>query len=361
MRRDLRPFAAAALLAAALTAPPAHAQGTPAPLQPVLLDLFGEYLESLRSQAGIPGLAAAIVADRIVWEQAYGRQDISRAISTRTDTPFHVDGLTQLFTSALVLRCAEERRLSLADPVSKFRSDSAEPNATIGHLLSHTSPSGQGLTFSYRPERLEPLWVAVRACTDDSYRENVANWLNRLAMIDSVPGRDVISLPEGAEGMPDPDEVDRYTGALGRLAMPYAVDSRRRVFPSSHPSTTLTASTGLIASVRDFAQFDLALRQGVIVEPSTLDVAWSAPLGPDGLALSHGLGWFVQYFNGEKVVWQFGVSDNASSALVITLPARGLTLIMMANSDRLVRPFPLAAGDLTVSPFGKLFLSLFAR
>ena len=40
---------------------------------------------------------------------------------------------------------------------------------------------------------------------------------------------------------------------------------------------------------------------------------------------------------------------------------RKLTLILMANSDRLVKPLPLAAGDLTVSPFGKLFLSFFVR
>jgi hypothetical protein len=69
----------------------------------------------------------------------------------------------------------------------------------------------------------------------------------------------------------------------------------------------------------------------------------------------------VQGFNSEKVVWQFGVEDNASSSLIITLPGRGLTLILLANSDRLVKPFPLAAGDLTVSPFGWSFLSLFAR
>ena len=58
---------------------------------------------------------------------------------------------------------------------------------------------------------------------------------------------------------------------------------------------------------------------------------------------------------------EFGLDENAASSLVITLPARGMTLILMANSDRLVRPLPLAAGDLMVSPFARLFLSLFAR
>jgi len=69
----------------------------------------------------------------------------------------------------------------------------------------------------------------------------------------------------------------------------------------------------------------------------------------------------VQTLNGERIVWQFGVGENASSSIVITLPRRGLTLILLANSHGLVRPFPLAEGEVSVSPFARLFLSLFAR
>jgi hypothetical protein len=36
-------------------------------------------------------------------------------------------------------------------------------------------------------------------------------------------------------------------------------------------------------------------------------------------------------------------------------------LILLANSDGLVRPFRLASGDLTVSPFGRIFLGFFGR
>src|SRR4030095_8823455 len=112
--------------------------------------------------------------------------------------------------------------------------------------------------------------------------------------------------------------------------------------------------------VADFGKLGLALRQGLVVEPETLDAAWQAVPGRGG-PLPHGIGWFFQSFNGERVVWQFGVSTGASSSLVVTLPSRGLTLILFANSDRLVRPLPLADGDVTVSPFVKLFLSLFLK
>src|SRR5688572_646570 len=104
----------------------------PAQAQVIVYDVFGAYLDSLRGQAGIPGLAAAIVdTNRVVWDGAYGYQDLNRALPARTDTPFNADGLTQVFTTAIVLRCAEERRLSLDDTVGSFKEvPTTEPDAT---------------------------------------------------------------------------------------------------------------------------------------------------------------------------------------------------------------------------------------
>ena len=336
----------------------------PAPAQGIVYDVFGAYLDSLREQAGIPGLAAVIVdKDRIVWEGAYGRQDIGRALPTRTDTPFNADGLTQVFTAAMVLRCTEERRLSLDDRTGDFRGVTSEREATIRQLLTHTSGAPDNLTFALRPERLAQLRPIVRACAVDSYRETFAELLTRFGMFDSVPGPDIINVVPPAEGVPDRDEVARYTAALERRALPYAVDNRGRASGGEYPQSAaaLTPSSGLVTTVRDLAKFDLALRGGILVFPETLAEAWNTPADSVGRPLPHGLGWFVQTYHGEKVVWQFGVGENASSSLIITLPARGLTLIMMANSDRLVRSFRLGEGDVSLSPFARLFLSLFVR
>ena len=182
-------------------------------------------------------------------------------------------------------------------------------------------------------------------------------------MTDSVPGPNIVSLVAPAEGMPTSGDAERYASILQRRALPYASDNRGRVQGGQHPASAeaLTPSSGLVTTVRDLVKFELALRQGILVAPETLEEAWSAPAGADGQALPHGLGWFVQNYNGQKVVWQFGVGENASSSLMITLPARGLTLILMANSDRLVKPFHLEEGDVSLSPFARLFLSIFVR
>jgi CubicO group peptidase (beta-lactamase class C family) len=328
----------------------------------LVYERVGEYLESLRAQFGIPALAVAFVdMNDIVWERAFGKQDLNRSLAARTDTPFHIDGVTQMFTAAMVLRCVEQGLLSLSDQVGQFESSSPDAGATLYQLLTHSSETTGGLVYSYRPQRLEPLWTAVRACNVGSFRKTLAELLDRFAMRDSVPGPDVIFLKPPAQGIPPLDAVERYSRTLERLAVPYSVDAQLRTTPGQYSATTLTPSTGLISTVRDVARFDLALKNGDIIRRNTLVEAWQAPIGANGQRLPHGLGWFVQSHNGMPVVWQFGVDDNGSSSLVVTLPARGLTMILLANSNGLVRPFPLAAGDLTASKFGLLFLNVFAR
>jgi CubicO group peptidase (beta-lactamase class C family) len=324
---------------------------------------FGDYLEALRVQTGIPGLAAAVVGPTaVLWERGFGYQDLARAVQMRPDTPMHLDGLTQVFTAAYVLECAEQGRFSLDDPIGLYMADAPEPGATFRQLLSHTSTVGSSLVFAYRPERLDPLAEIVRRCEGRSYRSATAHFLDRLAMANSVPGPDVLAILPPPDPAEPASESTRYAGALDRLATPYTVDAQRRAYPSQYSAVTLTPSTGLISTVHDFAQFDLAVRSGLLVQPETLADAWRAPVDAIGRALPHGLGWFVQSYNGDPVIWQFGTGgDTASSSLVVTLPARGVTLVLMANSTGLVKSFPLAKGDVTVSPFARIFLALFTR
>jgi len=326
-----------------------------------VLSRFGEYLDALRTQAAIPGLAAAIVGPTgVSWEGAFGQQDVERNIATRIDTPFQLDGTTQTIVASLAIRCAADGWLSLDDPVGRFAPSSPDAGATIRQLLTHTFAGPGGLTFSYRPERLGPVAAATAECTESSFRWGVAKFVDNWVMFDSVPGSDVVQLTAPAERFTTA-WLQRYADTLRRLAVPYAIDARGRATASTYAAPTLTPASGLISTVVDLEKFDLALKRGDVMRAGALAYAWTPPAGANGQPLPHAYGWFVQSYNGEPVVWQFGVSDNASSSMVITLPRRGLTLILLANSQGLARPFPLAAGDVTVSPFARLFLSIFIR
>jgi CubicO group peptidase (beta-lactamase class C family) len=178
------------------------------------------------------------------------------------------------------------------------------------------------------------------------------------AMRDSVPGPDAPRLAPPAEGIPEPAAAQRYARILERLAVPYRVDARKRSTPSRYEATTLTPGGGAISTVRDLAEFDLALKDGWLL-PETLEAAWT-PAAVNGQALPHALGWFSGFYSGERIVWQFGISENAGSALMLTLPGRRTTYILLANSTGLVEPPPTSVGQLVASPFVRVLLTLVA-
>jgi CubicO group peptidase (beta-lactamase class C family) len=310
---------------------------------------LGEYLESLRVQTGIPGLAAAVVGrSDVMYERGFGYDDLDRNIVTRSDSPMHLDGLTEMFSASLVMRCVEQGRISLDNTVGQFKPNSSDANLTLRQVLTHTGDGG----YSYRPDRLGILLNVIRTCTNDSFRETLANLLDENGMADSVPGPDVIFLVPPAEGVLT-SEFERYTRILNRLPVPYAVDGQKKATRSSYSATTLTPTSGLIATVHDVAKFDIGLKSGIVMQKETLAAAWKASGGP------HGIGWFVQSYNGENVVWQFGSGENGSSSMIIMLPSRSLTLILTANSTGLVKGFGLSGGDVLSSPFARAFLGLY--
>ena len=99
-------------------------------------------------------------------------------------------------------------------------------------------------------------------CAPQPYRKSVSHrMLNRLAMRDSVPGTDLddptLTLPEG---LFEADEIARYRSVLQRIAVPYKVTGRTRADRTELPLVTMTASGGLVSTVRDLATpFDKAL------------------------------------------------------------------------------------------------------
>src|SRR5579871_3900370 len=321
---------------------------------------FSDYIDALRIQTGIPGLSATIVsATDITWEGEFGAADLQRNVAVLPTTAFSVDGLTQTLVASLTLRCDESGYLSLNDPVSKFVPGSPDGSSTLRMLLTHSFAGPGGLTFAYRLDRLAPIAAAIPTCTDMPFRASVAGLLDRLGMADSVPGADAATLAPGADGIAAA-AIQRYARVIDRLAVPYTVDGNRRPTASTYAARTLTPSSGLVTTARDLAKFDIALKNGVVMRAETLIAAWTPPIGANGASLPHGTGWFVQAYNGEPIVWQFGEST-VSSSMVIVAPRRSLTLILLANSAGLTQGLNLAAGDLNTSPFARVFLSLFVR
>jgi CubicO group peptidase (beta-lactamase class C family) len=321
---------------------------------------FESYLESLRAQAGIPGMSAALVQNgEIVWERGFGFQNQESRIRATPDTPYPIADISQTIASVLVLQCAEQRRLRIDDSLRQHGGAVEESSATLRQVMSHASGAPAG-RFRYDPERYSQLTQVVESCTPQPYRKSVAvSVLERLAMKDSVPGRDLAERTALTEPLFASEVLERYHQVLERIAIPYKVDKRGRSTRTEITVEGINAAGGLVTTVRDFARFDAALDEAVLLSEETLGVAWSNATGAEQATLPTGLGWFVQRYKEEPVVWHFGLIANGYSSLVVKLPSRHLTFILFANSDGLSAPFQLDSGDVTRSIFATLFLRLF--
>lgn len=79
---------------------------------------------------------------KTVYQKSLGYADIENKIAANADTKFRIGSITKTFMSVLVLKAAQEGKLSLNDPLVKFFPEAQIPNAeqiTVDMLLYHRS------------------------------------------------------------------------------------------------------------------------------------------------------------------------------------------------------------------------------
>jgi CubicO group peptidase (beta-lactamase class C family) len=337
--------------------------------------IFERYLEALVTDLGMPGVSAAILQDGVVMRRYNkGYADLERKIPAAFDTPYPIGGITQAMTGVLHGVCIDRFPLSVFDIDRDIRlivPTFPVADTSVRQVLSH-STNGR---FSYDPIRFAQLTPVVESpqCLNKPFRQAmVAEVLDRIpgGMRRTVPGMD-LNRPDGAAGRAlfDAATVARYQAVLNDLAVPYKIDSKGRASRSEYPSYGLDAASGMVSTVEDLANFEKQLdrRDGVPFSSSTIEKMWSnqgfdLPSGSGGtirVVMPTGLGWFVTVESGQTLVWTFGHIQDAASALIVKMPAKKLTLIMLANSGGLANGYNLENASVTSSPFVKVFLRLF--
>jgi len=331
--------------------------------QNLTYSLFGTYVESFREQAGIPALSVAIVQNgTTVWSRGYGRRDDAGAVAT-PDTPYLIGELSQVLGSTLLLRkCLDQSYLQLTDRVEQW-TPFPESATTVVSLLSHRAPNG---TFAFNPARFAALTRVIEECVDVRYSRLLADELFvRFHMSSSAPGSALGSVPASRASF-TPEMLAHYDTIARGTAVPYRMDRGRAVRNDALTrQAEADAATGVVSSVHDLASFLGALETpGVLLSRDLLDLA-ARPVVYGGVRFPTGLGWFVQDYTPaggvpEPLVWQFGMIKDGYSGMILRLPRRSLSVVLLANSDGLVAPFGLEKGDVTTSLFAKLFLRFFA-
>ncbi len=321
--------------------------------------------DSLRQAAKIPGLAIAIVRDTtIVLATGLGYADLARRIAVTPATPFNIASVTKPISAVVALQLVEQGRLDLDRPMSSYAQfnefcaaardrggiffDDLDCDAplTLRHVLSMTANGVPGTKFFYNPILYSWASRPIMQATDSSFSDLVlAHVLRPVGMTRSA--RVYRALPLRPELAAD-------------LAKPYHVDSSGAIVESPPPGPQGDgAAGGVISTAADLARFDIALTRGALLSAASRVAMWTAARSPSGAALPYGLGWFVEEHEGEQLLWHTGLWEGQYSALYLKVPARRLSLILLANSDGLRWDNRLDEGGAVRSPFVRAFLNAF--
>jgi CubicO group peptidase (beta-lactamase class C family) len=320
----------------------------PAPAQSMAE--FEARLEGLRTKYHIAGLSAAIGREQeIVWTKQFGQGDISTSRPVIDSTIFHLASLTKPFAATVILQLVDEGKVSLDDPVTKYGITlPAQGPILVRHLLSHTSEGLPGTRYSYNGNRF-------------GYLDSVISRADGRSTAAAIQAR--IILPLGLyrtapnTGSPDFAVSDKTKASyLAGVATGYTWNGSAHV--STNYPTYFGAAAGLMSSARDYLKFSMALDRDALLKPATKAIAFTPTRDAEGRELPYGLGWFTTAYKGERIVWHYGYWT-ANSSLIVKVPARGLSFVILANTDGLSSPFPLGSGRLETSDWAREFLDAF--
>ncbi len=302
---------------------------------------FDAFLAEFRKDNAIPAVSAVIVRDReIVWEGYYGYYDDEGDLPTRAETTYKIASVTKPIAATAILAESLAGGLDLSLPM---RADDGwqevcEFFATTGIPFMKGGEDRRG-------NRIAPVDCArqttlaqmldMRANTD-SFVYNPIMFARIDRAIEGAGGRPLrdivrerVARPAGMEdtalGWHDP----LGGAALRFFAFPYhVVDGRPQ--KQTMPDDDFRAAAGIIASPRSVAAFDIAFDAGTLVPQSIRNDLIGMPIGPLG---DYRYGWFLEDWEGKRLLWHSGWNEQRGSALYLKVPERNLSLIVFANTE----------------------------
>ena len=308
-------------------------------------DRVDDYARAQQKARKLPGAAVAVVKNgRIVKAAGYGVASLELPAPVTAETVFEIGSISKQFTADAVLLLVEDGRLRLDDPISKYveRAPPAWAAITIRHILTHTAglpdfDTGD-IGFSYRRDYTADEFVALMAARPLQFTPG-----DRWAYANAFPLLGIAI--ERASGMPYTSFVEerifkklglasarfKINGAVvPNRADGYAlVDGDYRHGETLRPGV-IAANGGIMMNVVDFAKWDIAITSGRLLSPASLQMMSTPVRLNDGRTVSHGLGWFVDTFNGHRFGAHWGTTVTGHSAVVRRYD-EGVTVIVMAN------------------------------
>lgn len=318
------------------------------PIQTIIAEL-----DSIHVELKIPGMVAAFMqGDSILFEEGFGYADLENHVKVTANTSFRVASITKTFTSTLVMQQVERKNLSLKTPISAYGINLDNTHITVKNLLTHTSEGEPGTHYQYNGYRFGKLTPIIeKASGIPFYQLLMENIVAPLKMSSTAPGISLYSYFTFIRQ--DKSMIPYFETAMKQLAKPYALNEKGEIVASQY-FDEFGAFGGLITTVKDLLKYSAAIDRNQFVTADTQKEIFTPNKLLNGELTPYGLGWFIQTYRGVDVYWHYGQTQG-ESGLFIKVPSLNMTMVVLTNIDKLSQPFPLADGDLFLSPVGQLF------
>ena len=311
-------------------------------------DPVDDYVRAQLGPRRLPGVSLAVIKDgRIVKAAGYGLASLELNAPASERTVYEIGSISKQLTANAVLLLAEDGKLSLDDPLSKYlqRTPPEWSAITVRQVLTHTAGLPDfdigNIGFSYRREYTEAEFVDLLAARPLEFKPGERwNYTNGFPLLGIVIER--------ASGMPYVDFVrTRIFEKLGLASarfksstdvVPHRADGylykdgAYRHGEALRPAL-IAPNGGVMINVLDFAAWDIAITSGRLLSPASVSAMTTPVRLASGRTVGHGLGWFMDQFNGHRFGAHWGTTVTGHSAVIRRYVNDRVTVIMLANLD----------------------------
>ena len=302
---------------------------------------------------GVPSVSVAVVQDgRIVYVQAYGDARVAQgsepARPAQPSMRYGIGSISKQFTATAILMLAEDGKLSLDDPVSRYRPDlTRAAEVTVRQLLSHTAGYQDYWPQDYVPPfmlsevtagQILERWAGKPLDFEPGTKWQYSNtgFVLAGAIAEKAGGRPLVDLlrervfvPLEMKSVIDINR-ERLTGADPVAYTRYALGPLRPA--PKEGKGWLFAAGELAMTAEDLARWDVAMIQKRLLKPASYAAMQADVKLSSGAATGYGLGIGVGSVLGRRALSHSGGVSGFVTRNVVFPDDRG-AVVALTNSD----------------------------
>jgi len=293
----------------------------------------------------VPGAAVLVLEDGVpVFRRAYGLADLEHGVGATAATDYRLASMTKQFTAAAILLLAEDRRLSLDDPVRKWLPSlpGATDAVTLRELLTHTAglidyedliPAGATRQV-HDADVLSLLERENRSyfAPGTQYRYSNSGYSLLALIVARASGRDFASFLRERIfvplGMYATLAYEAGISTVPHRAFGYSPQASGWTRTDQSLTSAVLGDGGIYSSIDDLAKWDAALYDTRLLSRESLAAAFTPATGTDDREVSYGFGWRI---TGETL-WHSGETIGFRH-VIVRFPRRHFTVIVLTNRD----------------------------